>query len=382
MKVPLSILAFLLLFVLGASADVTFVFDYTGSAEFNDAVQGPARRAALESVAAELGAQLDHTATVNLMVESTNDPNGDTLASAGSEVVDASMLPFSGYVRGVVMEKILGGTDPNGAAADGSVSVNFGQPWDFDDNVSANAFDFKSTVLHELLHALGFLCGIDNNGEDTWGSGIGNPSIWEPFDDFVSDANGVELINDSNHILDRSRWLALRGAGVNGLFFNGPNARAANGGNPVGLYSPAVFEEGSSHSHLDDDNPALAGLMMLSATDTGPSARTLSGIERGILMDIGYTLKSASSDLAFTRCVRPAAGGLQLELSGPAAGMLRLERSSDIGMPSWNLVQTIPLVAGGTTVTIPASGLGSSTGFYRGVLLPAARPPGPGSKRR
>ncbi len=73
-----------------------------------------------------------------------------------------------------------------------------------------------------------------------------------------------------------------------GLFFDGANAVAANGGNPVGLFTPNPYEEGSSVSHIDDDNPAFMGLLMLAATEEGPAARMYSPIEVGILTDLGY----------------------------------------------------------------------------------------------
>ena len=66
-------------------------------------------------------------------------------------------------------------------------------------------------------------------------------------------------------------------------------ATRRDGGSPVGLYTPNPIGEGSSISHLDDDNPAFAGSMMLQATDEGPSARTFSNIELAILRDLGYT---------------------------------------------------------------------------------------------
>ncbi len=77
----------------------------------------------------------------------------------------------------------------------------------------------------------------------------------------------------------------------NGLFFAGPNAAAANGRNPAGFYTSfSFFEPASSVSHLDDENPMLAGLLMLAFADTGLSARPLSGIEIGIYEDLGYIL--------------------------------------------------------------------------------------------
>lgn len=73
------------------------------------------------------------------------------------------------------------------------------------------------------------------------------------------------VINGNTYALDASSWNTNRIAGPSpsaGLFFNGTNATAANGGLPVGLYTPVAWEEGSSVTHLDDENPLLQPLMM------------------------------------------------------------------------------------------------------------------------
>ena len=109
----------------------------------------------------------------------------------------------------------------------------------------------------------------------------------------IVDKNGNPVIDPSSFALNQSTWDAASVGGASpadGLFFNGSFAVAANSGQPLGLYSPNPWEGGSSSAHLDDQNPALAGLMMLAATDTGPGARTLSAVEIGVLRDIGYTV--------------------------------------------------------------------------------------------
>ena len=116
------------------------------------------------------------------------------------------------------------------------------------------------------------------------------------YDQFLSDRTGTRFINGTTFINDDPEGFTREAVGgtsagfAGGLFFAGPNAVAANGGSPVGLYTPEEFEEGSSIGHLDDENPALAGLMLLAATAPGPSARTFSDIEIGMLQDLGYTM--------------------------------------------------------------------------------------------
>jgi hypothetical protein len=352
MKFPLSVLLALVLSTAPARADVTFSFDYSGSTEFNDTTNGAARKAALEDAAAKLGRIFDHTAVVTIKVTSSNNSNGDTLAYAGSEYGD---LPgnFVGYTPGVIQKKILTGDDDNGAALDGEVNVNFGFGWDLDDDVSSGLYDFKATIIHEILHTLGFLSGIYDDGSDAWGTSLGDPGIWEPFDDFLSDKNGTPLINDSTFALNVAAWGAMSVGGASpggGLFFNGPLAAAANGGQPVGLYTPTSWEEGSSGSHLDDENSALAGSLMLATTDTGRFRRSLTDVERGILEDIGYTLHPLPAlTLEVTR-VNPGVSA-ELRLAGPEDRWYAVEGSGDL--LGWDEIDAVEMAGAATTLTVP-----------------------------
>ena len=324
--------------LLPASAELVFNFDYTGSTEFNDPVLGEARKTSLEDAAGSLAKIFDHTATIDIKVTSSIDPEGFTLASATSSFVDAP-AGFTGFTPAVVMRKVQTGTDDNGAAHDGKLDVNFGFPWDLDDAISPVEFDFKSTIIHELFHTLGFTSDVQRDGTDVYGNLPGTPGIWLPFDEFLSDKNGTALINPATFAISGSSWNSLSTGGTSpsaGLFFNGPNATEANGGSPVGLYSPESWEEGSSGSHLDDWNLAQFGLLMLASLDTGQSRRSLSDIERGILEDIGYKLLPLPSPtLALLEI--SGSNSVSLELTGPEYRWYAIEYSSDI--ITWNEIQ-------------------------------------------
>lgn len=222
------------------SAQVSFNFNYTtGSELFTQEAKD-----SLESAASIASSIFTHTASIDIEVTAVS--NGSTtLASAGSNFSGPFANGFGN--RGVVGTKIVtnNGTDLNGATADGTVTVNFGQPWDFDDSIAAGKFDFKSTMIHELLHAVGFSSDIQENGNDAFGTTPGNPGKWVPFDEFVSDSNGFLI--DSQFQLNGTAWNAASVGGTgaspaaNGLYFNGTNAANAFGG-PVPLYSPNPWE--------------------------------------------------------------------------------------------------------------------------------------------
>jgi hypothetical protein len=272
----------------------SFVFADAAGVGFNDIAEGADRRAAMIS-AGDLYSQMfgSHFSNMgNIVINATasDDPTSPTLASAGSAYVQGSGPGFND--QGVIREKLLSGTDLNGSVADGEVNVNFGNDWELDPNaaVDLTEFDFFAAVFHEFSHALGFASGIAENGEDSYG--YKTDGNWAFFDQFLTDENGAPVVDPSSFNIVQDLWDSSSIGGdspADGLFFNGPNAVAANGGNPVGIFSPTTWVQGSSGSHLDTDNPALTGLLMVHDRDFGSATRTFSAIEVGIFTDLGYT---------------------------------------------------------------------------------------------
>ncbi len=270
-------------------------------AGFDDPTEGAARQGALASAGDYLSGFLtSYSATIQMDVDGSE--TGDsTLAAAGSNY-NGTAAP--GFVeRGDVMTKILGGADPAPGTADGSVTWNFEDfAWELGNSFQPGEFDFFSTAVHELVHALGFLSEILESGEDGYGTPPGDSNgNWGPFDEFLTDFAGTPIIDPVTFALDSNVWdptkLSLDGdanpgCGA-GTLFNGANAVAANGGQAAQIYAPSTWEGGSSGSHLDDNcytNPGdVSTYMMESQTIDGLGVRTLSGLEIGMMRDIGYT---------------------------------------------------------------------------------------------
>jgi hypothetical protein len=142
--------------------------------------------------------------------------------------------------------------------------------------------------MHELLHAFGFLSYVEAPGS-SWNSRGTN---WTTFDSFIVTNNKTKAIGTATN---KNRWNTaynknLTGSNV-GLYFNGVNAIAANGGLLVPLYTPNPWESGSSVTHLDDSTFTGAKSQLMNAlADAGKGIRAISAIELGILKDIGYTV--------------------------------------------------------------------------------------------
>jgi VCBS repeat-containing protein len=263
-------------------AKMTFVFNYTTGSQYWTPEAKNALQSAANTVASYIVVGKPVTLTFDVTAEKS--PLSSTLASTGSDLISAS----AGFFNTVVQNKILTGVDSNGSAADGYVDVNFGTPWAYGDSVGSSQYDFTSTAMHELLHAFGFLSYVEAPGS-SWNSRGTN---WTTFDSFIVTNNQTKAIGTATN---KNRWNTaynknLTGSNA-GLYFNGVNAIAANGGLLVPLYTPNPWESGSSVTHLDDSTFTGAKSQLMNAmADTGKGIRTISAIELGILKDIGYTV--------------------------------------------------------------------------------------------
>lgn len=289
---------------------VSFEFNYLGGSlvGFNDPLEGPVYRSALQSAATRLGDWLLHEATIQIDVTSRAF-DGTAVAKATS--TPASPLAEGGFAHALIPDKIINGVDHNGATADGTLEVFFfGGSDSFTyvtdpNNVDADdEIDFQAVIIHELVHTLGMTSRTNADGSDDNGNGITTPGTWSVFDQFLSDAAGNRLIDsdaasETAFRMQTDSWLthSVGGKGPNaGLFFDGPMATRVYGGR-VPLYSPSTFSLESSVSHLDSEGfpnesflfSPLTHLMSHAIIDDQvPQSLTL--LEKAILSDIGIRL--------------------------------------------------------------------------------------------
>jgi hypothetical protein len=249
---------------------------------------------ALEWAAINLADQFVPDQTITLTFTATAQYlRGDNLASAGSPLTGTG----GGFFPTVVQSRIQTGsasvTKDGEPVPDGNVNVNFFQDWGYFGEVGANQFNYETTIMHEMLHAYGFLSTVASAGKNG-----GANEAWSTFDRFITDSAGTPAINPTTYTWDTAFDPNLTG-GDGGLYFYGTNEALAFNGQPVPLYTPDKWAQGSSVSHLDDDyfnnktdpnDPRYVQLM--NANDIpGPSGPDyLSSIEIGILKDLGYAL--------------------------------------------------------------------------------------------
>ena len=111
-----------------------------------------------------------------------------------------------------------------------------------DGNCPSNKYDLESMILHEMAHGLGFLSNADYDTLFGYGS-IQQPT---PYDAYAQLSDGRRLMD-----LD-SPSLELGTALTQSLVWSGANGVRANNGIKPPLYTPKIYEGGSSVSHLDE----------------------------------------------------------------------------------------------------------------------------------
>jgi hypothetical protein len=105
-------------------------------------------------------------------------------------------------------------------------------------------YDFKTVVLHELGHGLGFL----GAGSVTAGRGtVRLDTRPTSYDWLTENGAGVAMLAFPDQSTQLGAQLTSRS-----VFFDSTRVRNANAGTPAKLYAPAVWEPGSSYSHLNE----------------------------------------------------------------------------------------------------------------------------------
>jgi len=225
------------------------------------------------------------------------------LGSAGPVTFysDFSGAPQAGTFYPIALANALAGSDLNGSSAEINASFSTAFPnWYFgtDGNTPIGQYDFVSVVMHELGHGLGFLGSMNySGGVGSWGFGLGIPSIYDRFTENGSNQALISAFANNSAALGTQLV-------SNNLFFDGPNARAANGNAPAGLYAPATWSGGSSYSHLAESFNNTPNALMTFSLSSGESNHDPGPVGLGIMQDSGWTLAS----------VPPSPGSLSLNL--------------------------------------------------------------------
>ena len=161
-------------------------------------------------------------------------------------------------------------SDVDGPTVFGSAGYYYGT-----DQMPGRDVDFVTVALHEIGHGLNFT-DLYDFATGTYPT-FGTTEIPGIFDRLLETGAGDSLVS----LTPAQRMAAVA---REDLFWSGPAATAANGGERVRMYDPFGFEPGSSISHVDE---ATFPDDLLSPLYSGVD-HTPSDIDLGILTDMGW----------------------------------------------------------------------------------------------
>jgi autotransporter-associated beta strand protein len=142
-----------------------------------------------------------------------------------------------------------------------------------------NAWDFRSVVLHEIGHSLGFGATTYLSATDKWWSG--GLTAWDThLRDAASGGNqpNVGGYGTPENFIETA----------NPVYFNGVYANAANGGNRAAIYAPSTYVDGASLSHLNEST--FPNALMSTSIYNGQMIRQPTPLEWEMMKDMGWLI--------------------------------------------------------------------------------------------
>jgi len=207
-------------------------------------------QAALDTWAANFKSSVDISVTANW----GRNANGDVLGSArpGSYFAGFIGAPDSTLWYPSALANALAGKDLDRDNAEIVIQINSSANWNQrgDDKPRSNEYDLESVVLHEVAHGLGFLSA------DVYDKFFGYGSIDQPtpFDAYIQTPDGRRLADIPTPSLELGKILTAP------LHWIGDNGKRANGGEKIKMYTPAIYDPGSSIIHIDEASYSQSGI--------------------------------------------------------------------------------------------------------------------------
>lgn len=282
--------------------------------------------------------------SVPIRVEASFVPLGtNVLGSAGATQVYANRPQFplqNTWYPNAIADALVGqDLNPNVPDIRAQFSSNFPNFYfGLDGNPPVGRIDFRSVVLHELGHGLGFFGTADvTSGIGSWG--LGQAGLPLAYDRLVRDAALRPMLDLSfypNNSVELANLLQS-----NALFLDTPGLRNANAGSPPRIYAPAVWNQGSSYSHWDEASfpagtpNALMTPFIGARTATGPLDVYVSPgpLTCALFAELGWGLGASCLAQVSAEEEAVAAEGLGLRLVGPNpfAGQTRVSLTAAAG---------------------------------------------------
>ncbi len=182
-------------------------------------------------------------------------------------------------------EKIAGRNLNEDTQGDLQLVINSSINWYLgtDGNTPTDKYDLITVALHEICHGLGFFDSFSTDETIGW---YGIDSIPMIYDTFVEDLLFNKL-TDTLKFLNYSGALRSKLTGGQ-LYFDGPLLKNYTSGSRAKLYVPAVWDAGSSVSHLDESSTLPSNALMTPFIDLGEAIHNPGNYTFSILGDLGW----------------------------------------------------------------------------------------------
>jgi len=168
-----------------------------------------------------------------------------------------------------------------------------------DGNTPPGKFDFRSIVLHELGHGLGFVGSMKVSGATgTYGLGAASssPLIFDQFTEASKDNRLLSSPNNSNalarQLLSGNVFFDSGSVRVVRALVSPVAAATSSSAQRARLYAPPTWDPGSSYSHLDEATyPAgTPNSLMTPQIGRGEAIHNIGGLSLAMLTSMGYRL--------------------------------------------------------------------------------------------
>lgn len=287
----LALLALLALMVAPAGAQVSITANITGTAPSDQA--NPAIQNALNFLASDFTSATPFSMTANISWDSTLSGTGTAGTSAAGS---GDFQNHNGVLYVNPLDRFVFGaaSQVNTSApgyADFSIALDPGTKWDYTLGQPADfsAYSLADVIYHESLHSMGFTAFNSSDGSYQFGA----PTV---FTTKMFDATTNQAFSADTQVQRQAAIVNGEAPNTPGaLLFTGATAQAVLNGNPVRLYAPAVYSDGSSDgSHI---SPLQQGAGLLYPSLGNGSYLTPTNLELAMMDDIGWNAPISLGDL-------------------------------------------------------------------------------------
>jgi hypothetical protein len=301
--------------------------------------------------------------------------SSSTLGYSGGGTLhrDFSGAPLGSTYYGAALANSLAGRDLERSSVDMHITYNKNFAWYYgtDGNTPSGQYDLMSVVLHEIAHGLNFSGSMSySSGVGSYGYGTSYPNV---YDRLTRDGSGIALTATGTYPNPSTALgSALTSASV---WFHGPNAMAANGGQRVKLYAPSTWNGGSSYSHLDYLTFAgTANRLMVYAITAATSTHDPGPVSEGLFEDLGWIIAGTAPTITSSGSLPPGTVGVAysqtltaVEGDAPYSWSISVgSLPSGLSLSSGGVISGAPLAVANASFTVQVTGndaLSSTKGF-------------------